>query len=454
MLPAITSVQAQSQHRSPSRASGRRTASTSTKAHNSETLRTKRKPVPLTETLCLELLKGGHVQSYIDFFRTTIAQPSEHTESANDMLEYKGLLTNAENNQRNGNLKSIYESKKNVARFFQQHGKHEVAISHYWDSLKIAEQLKGDDAVEVEATRNLGQELESNGHVEESSKMYERSRRLARERSLTEAEHLAAKNLVSVRMRIAKQQEKQKNFADAIGQYKHCVQILEESCPDEATLNDLSYRLARAHQQNGDTAQAIELLENLLAKAQKPEGHLKLGWARAVLASCHESAGNLKAATECLLMFLRISEEENSPKSLQAQACNQLGNLYNKMGEYSLAVEYFERHYTLSSGASTAATAGPEVGAARNADLQNQIKSRASSAARDSRRRESAVEIAEAEVGGGVGVAEIQVGISRANAHMQQFLDLVKSEKNLHKLLKWKAQRSFEVFEGNEQGVV
>ncbi|KAJ3278167.1 hypothetical protein HK104_002590, partial [Borealophlyctis nickersoniae] len=47
----------------------------------------------------------------------------------------------------------------------------------------------------------------------------------------------------------------------------------------------------------------------------------------------------------------------------------------------------------------------------------------------------------------------VQLGISRGNAHMQQFLNLVKDEKGVGALLQWKATQSFDIL-GTAEGEV
>ncbi|KAI8911948.1 hypothetical protein DFJ77DRAFT_83532 [Powellomyces hirtus] len=477
MLPALADAPQQAIHRSSKSSSARN----KTPSTPSESPVASREAVPITQTLCLELLRDGRVQSYIDFFRMTISHgplssSQQHADEGQLLHELKELLIAAEASQRRGDAKLGYESRKNIARYFQVQGNHELAIAYYREALDKARQIADDRGIEIEAARNIGLELERDGKPHEASDFYDTSRQLARACSNSDAEQLAAKSLVSVRMKLAKQQEKSKQYDAAIGQYNFCMQILLESCPDEQTMNDLNYRLGRAHQQIGNIPTAIEFLETFLLKVRKYGDRVKEGWAQAVLASCHESAGNLPLASEALLQFLSITESDPSQKAAQAQACNHLGNLYNRMGEYDTAVRYFERHYQLACGggeggegrapAADAAESTPRPPAGvgcQDGDAAEVVGEEAGSAAVPSATAGGLLEGTRAETDhdfkptttstpmvrstSAMGIAQVQLGISRANAHMEQFLDLVNDEKKLALLLKWKATHSFEVFE-------
>ncbi|KAJ3161075.1 Tetratricopeptide repeat protein 29 [Geranomyces michiganensis] len=432
-----------------------------------------RAPVPLTQILCLDLLRNGCVSSYIDFFRMAV-QPSLQKRTAlnsdKTLHELKDLLTASESSQRR-------------ARHFAAHKNHSLALAYHREALQRAKNVVDDPSVEIEAARNMGVELEADGQQEEASEMYEESRLLSRRAGNPEAEHAAAKSLVSVRMKMAKQMEKSKRHEEAIEQYNFCAQILQESHPDEQTLNDLNYRLGRAYQQIGSIPTAIEYLETFLLKVRKYGDRIKEGWAQAVLASCHESVGNLALASECLTKFLAITESDPSQKQAQAQACNHLGNLCNRMGDYDLAVKYFEKHYQLACGAtgdrsdaavpvagddghvahneaaitvglSMEADAADVTATPPNADMStprplsgdddiNDVSpASASAVSLSSSSRSSRTDA--------VGLAQVQLGISRANAHMDQFFKLVEDEKRLGDLLQWKATHAVQIF--NEDG--
>ncbi|KAI8588403.1 hypothetical protein BDZ88DRAFT_489757 [Geranomyces variabilis] len=453
-----------------------------------------RTAVPLTQTLCLDLLRDGRVASYIDFFRMAV-QPSlrrRETVSPDKTLhELKDLLTAAESSHRRADPMLVYTATKNIARHFAAHKNHALALAYYRDALRHAKDVVDDPSVEIESARNVGVELEADGRQEEASEMYEESRILSRRAGKPEAEHAAAKSLVSVRMKMAKQMEKSKRHEEAIEQYNFCVQILQESHPDEQTLNDLNYRLGRAHQQIGAIPTAIEFLETFLLKVRKYGDRIKEGWAQAVLASCHESVGNLALASECLTKFLAITESDPSQKQAQAQACNHLGNLCNRMGEYELAVGYFEKHYQLACGAAgdssqrpvVAGPVGDDIDAKRptndeaatavgvlsepevtdatktafDADVASAATSRPLTGATvedDDEASPSATPLSTAARSvrktDAVGLAQVQLGISRANAHMDQFFKLVEDEKRLGDLLRWKATHAVEIFDAAE----
>ncbi|KAJ3184604.1 Tetratricopeptide repeat protein 29 [Geranomyces variabilis] len=450
-----------------------------------------RTPVPLTQTLCLDLLRDGHVASYIDFFRMAVQSSLRRREAVNPdktLHELKDLLTAAESSHRRADPMLVYTATKNIARHFATQKNHALALAYYRDALRHAKDVVDDPSVEIEAARNVGVELEADGRQEEASEMYEESRILSRRAGKPEAEHAAAKSLVSVRMKMAKQMEKSKRHEEAIEQYNFCVQILQESHPDEQTLNDLNYRLGRAHQQIGAIPTAIEFLETFLLKVRKHGDRIKEGWAQAVLASCHESVGNLALASECLTKFLAITESDPSQKQAQAQACNHLGNLCNRMGDYELAVKYFEKHYQLACGAAgdqrpvaarpvaddsdaklpttdeavtgAGVLSETDVADPANTSLNADVAPAGISTSRpltsataedDDDAAPSATPLSTAARSvrktDAVGLAQVQLGISRANAHMDQFFKLVEDEKRLGDLLRWKATHAVDIID-------
>ncbi|KAI9098122.1 hypothetical protein DFS34DRAFT_619691 [Phlyctochytrium arcticum] len=430
--------------------------------------RAARRAPSAVQTICLDLLRKGHVRSYLDFFRMVDA-PSIHqhqNHSSEALHQLQKLLTAAEVSQRAGQHAQIYASQKAIARHFQSLGKHSVAIGYYREAYERARRISNDRTLEIESTRNLGQALEMDGQPMEASEMYAKSRTLAREQKSSEAETLAAKSLVSVRMKLARNLEKEGEYAEAIAQYTQCVSILNESCPDPRTINDLNYRIGRACQRNDDTPTAIKYLEIFLENVRKHGDVVKEGMAQSALASSYERSGDLARAAEYLQNFLSLTSNDDSQKAGQARACNHLGILYNRMGQFDAAVEHFERHYELAceignqAPTTTGRASAVEQGLRKSLENVHEVGSRGLSKATSGSVGVSTEDVngptEESETQGledegpqhvNVGVAQVQLGISRGNAYMDHFLDIVKDEKKLDVLLKWKATRSFEVFD-------
>ncbi|KAJ3288338.1 Tetratricopeptide repeat protein 29, partial [Borealophlyctis nickersoniae] len=240
--------------------------------------------------MCLDLLVAGHVRSYIDFFHMVVepARTAPSPYSPKVLNDFKKLLTAAEDSQRKGDSTAIYQTRKHLASYFQDLGNDEVAAGYYREALDIASLISGDRTWEVEGARNLGTVLESSGKSAEALEYYEQSRKLARLTKNQEAENLASKAIVNVRMNVAEQLEDEGKYQEAISHYTECIEVLESGSSDAQLLNDVHYRLGKAYKQIGDIETAIKYLEAFLEKAKSFGDKTKEGFAQAALASCYE----------------------------------------------------------------------------------------------------------------------------------------------------------------------
>ena len=71
-----------------------------------------------------------------------------------------------------------------------------------------------------------------------------------------------------------------------------------------------------------------------------------LGSAHAALAAAYQALGQTEQATAELEKFLAIAESTNN-LTAQGEACSNLGVIYNRQGDFTKAVKYFERAYEL-----------------------------------------------------------------------------------------------------------
>ncbi|KAJ3200229.1 hypothetical protein HDU67_002230, partial [Dinochytrium kinnereticum] len=231
-----------------------------------------------------------------------------------------------------------------------------------------------------------------------------------------------------------------------------------ESAFDETLAFDLKFRLGKAYRQIGEIDKAIEYLDEYLKKCQSDGDRAKEGPAQAALASCYETSGNLVGAIDHLQQFIDMTEDVPTQRPALAHACNQLGILYNKTGQYEHAVKFFDKHFSLvrtiaseapkpktplmrqdlSNSNITAKQQGPA-----NIDDTRVGGKRADSIRSD----ENIGRIAEAHSTTNVGLAQVQLGISRGNAEMESFFNYVVESttkpSSIQSLLKWKAKRNF-----------
>jgi tetratricopeptide (TPR) repeat protein len=137
-------------------------------------------------------------------------------------------------------------------------------------------------------------------------------------------------------------------------------------------------------------------------------------------------------ASSYLQQFVDLTENDHSQRALLAQACNQLGVLYNKMGEYTKAVTYFDRNFTIACELSKKGEQSDASDDAQGVGVGQSEKG-----------AKSGVMSAHASIG----VAQVQLGLSKGNAEMKRFMKYIVDSPNdstaLAALVQWKASRTF-----------
>ena len=167
-----------------------------------------------------------------------------------------------EESQRIGNPISIYDSRRNMASYFENLKLHDVAASYYNDALDIALKSGATPLVEMEAMLNLGRAFEQQGKLNPALDLFERSRSIALSKNDTEKEDLASKGLISVYLKIAESLESNSNYNQAIKHYLQCQTILQKN--DPASLLDIEFRLGKAYKETHDIPTAIQVISKIL----------------------------------------------------------------------------------------------------------------------------------------------------------------------------------------------
>ncbi|KAJ3076372.1 hypothetical protein HK102_005431, partial [Quaeritorhiza haematococci] len=245
-----------------------------------------RKPTTPNETLiqdiCLELLVNGYIRSYVDFFNLVVNQGLGQPLSSYDadtLNRLKSLLTATEDSQRSGDAPSIYESRKNIAQYFESTGHSDLALGYFRDALEVGQQLRDARLVELEATMNLGSAIQNAGRLAEALTYHDNARLLAKDKGIGDLERQCALHAIDVRNKLASQFESSQQqqqlhqqhtssaassyayahaYPDAIQMYLECLSIIQEHSLDPSTGDDIRYKLGRAYQRIGDLEAAIK----------------------------------------------------------------------------------------------------------------------------------------------------------------------------------------------------
>ncbi|KAI8801159.1 hypothetical protein BJ742DRAFT_838548 [Cladochytrium replicatum] len=378
--------------------------------------------VPMVQTICLDLITSGHIHSYIEFFKLVLVQrriaPDDDNLDPDALHRFKDLLIASEDANRAGEQKQIYTARKHIGDYFLGLKLYDVAVRHFVAALDVARHLSSHTRIEIEATGNLGRVLELHGRAQEALEYYEQSRRLSREFQVDDGD--TSRRLIQVRTLIADKMSAEGRYADALGSHLMCLEILQQSFPDDHALaSEICFRLGEAYRHVGDIANAVKFLELHLERCRELGDPAKEGAAQGALAACFAKSGNLDLAVGYLKNFVALTEHDPLQTAAHSDAYYRLGALYNKMKNYGLAVECFERHYALVTEL--------EIAKRARQDADDGENFRADGCGMTT-----------------LGTAQAQLGIARGNRLMETYIEAVSGD--VGKLLKWKASLDPSVF--------
>jgi tetratricopeptide (TPR) repeat protein len=168
--------------------------------------------------------------------------------------------------------------------------------------------------------------------------------------------------------------------------------------------------------------QALEaFLENIKTFNQRDnEGHGQL-----LLASCYEMSNKLNHAITYLEMFISQANLDPMQSEVESKACNQLGELYNKIGKYNLAAQYFERQFAILKG---------QCNLTRKGSTSMLLKQESHLLLT------SPTSFAETP---DLIAAKVQLGIAKANDQMSFFFETIADPNGVEALLRWKSKNNF-----------
>jgi tetratricopeptide (TPR) repeat protein len=121
-------------------------------------------------------------------------------------------------------------------------------------------------------------------------------------------------------------------------------------------------------------------------------------------------------AISYLEIFINQAQADPDQKENESRACNQLGELYNKIGKYELAVPYFERHFAILNE-----TSNETVKNDKESDTWRNYRAKTKD----------------------IRSAKVQLGIAKANDNLNFYFETVSDPKGVGALLQWKSQQTF-----------
>lgn len=236
------------------------------------------------QSLCIDILVGGHVNSFVDFFYLTHRAEDDASASASGgggggsggasvqshpppipdakLGVIKQHLTDAERAHRRGDSEQVYESYEALAHDFHATQDYKTSIYFYERCGDLAESME-DLAQQCNSNLNLGLTHDAMGDTAAAIRFHEKHKEIAQAMGAQSRIQTANQQLVEAYRRYAEEHERKDDNATAVLLYKRCLAAAQES-------NDLrseglaTYRLGVACAAMGEKNESIEFQQKYL----------------------------------------------------------------------------------------------------------------------------------------------------------------------------------------------
>lgn len=384
---------------------------------------------------CQNLLVGGYVQSYVDFYHLTHrVDPNIGEGSANakivmtieDMLFVRDNLVSAEVSRRQGNTAGVYSAYTTLADYYVSKCDWRTAIYFHEKCLEVAK-LTADSRAEMCALHASGEVCQKMGDYESALKFHVRHEEQARLFDVIEEVKRANIELYRVYMVLAERLDNSGKYDDALELYFKCLES-SKKCWDKAAEGEADGKIGALLLHQGKAAESVPYLRmhsQISADMGSAEGRCR---ACSALAIALDSLGQAEKALGELKMVQTISEQAGDV-ILQAQASRALGTLFSKVGNFEAAVDSFSRHFSLLKS----------ILLARNSVAANKANGGAGGVggAADYGAATAAAVVTSTDLD----MARVYVGISKGNLLMGEYVTAIQC--NLTALLDWKLNRTY-----------
>eukprot|EP00040_Diaphanoeca_grandis_P042248 m.264489 g.264489 ORF g.264489 m.264489 type:complete len:475 (-) comp56539_c0_seq1:70-1494(-) len=289
---------------------------------------------------CLDVLMGGHVEAFIEFFGITSHGLNENVDTEEDLKVLQNNLTQAEIATRQNDHDTTYMSFKRIGDHFEKTEQLQRSRHFRQKAQRAAEDLDNFDRLAL-AHNALGLVEEKIGDIEMAVACFEDmyNTNLRGESDVKAACH----NLVRTKTKLAEQCEANDDMESALALLKSALEysLKLESAEYSAMCY---YRLGRMSEMLSDADGAIQYLETYMTLSPTASGR---NLACMVLARCYERRGDF----ETVLVYLNKlvdSSRELEQKQLEMDSTQKMGTIYQQQNDFGEAIKWYTIAYNCS----------------------------------------------------------------------------------------------------------
>jgi len=318
--------------------------------------------------LCTDVLEEGYHLAFRELFnlvreaQTLVAsdenvshktQQTPLEENKEKLTYLKEMLVKVEVLKRQGRTEQIYDAQLALSTYFDQHKDFFLSDHFYTSAHQTSRQIRTDGGrKEAEANCNLGKAAERKKDYQQAIKLYEKFYSLAKDKpwKITDQDEIllsnvACQHLLTAHVAFSNQIDSERK--EEVLEHLHQAHLLAKEGGDDQEIGRIGYLIGNKYDFYGDQDSAVKYHAEYYELCKSTNNETGMGKACQALAVANKRQGNYKEAIDNLKQFLKVTEENGDDES-RRHACSDIGSVYNMMGKYEQASNYYKRAYELA----------------------------------------------------------------------------------------------------------
>ncbi|CAH8281605.1 two-component sensor histidine kinase [Mariniflexile fucanivorans] len=214
----------------------------------------------------------------------------------------------------------------------------EQALQKDLSALKIMETLKDKEGI-CDALTRVSEDLTRQNRLTEALEYAEKAIAIAEKHNLISEKFFVNFNAANVAMA-------KSNYEQSLAYYNKALAICKEQNLGLATEADVTNGIGNALKRLGKYPEALESYKRCLALATAANYPNAISTVAANLGEVNMLLGNYKEALSYQLETVKLQENNNDVSNL-IENYNHVSTIYNKLGNYELALNYKQKAYSL-----------------------------------------------------------------------------------------------------------